>query len=171
MSSSSTPNVQPPTNTTTINNATTPAPSVQPSPSQPTLPPSDAFDFLPLTYDLLARLLPTTSTLSSNVPSINTTNNNNNNNTSETNNNNSNKPSGHLESKDVGIEASRIRLKIQKARALVSGLPDISRSIGEHEAEIAELQQKVRRQREILGGIRNLQVVKEAASTTGDRSR
>lgn len=43
----------------------------------------------------------------------------------------------------------------------MADLPDISRSIGEQDIEIKELQEKVRRQREILGGIRNLNVVKE----------
>jgi len=152
MSSSSTPNVQPVTTTTaTIAN------SIKPNPSPPSLPPSDAFDFLPLTYDLLARLLPTAATSSSNLPSI----------INNSSNNNSSKPPGHLEPKDVGTEASRIRLKIQKARALVADLPDISRSIGEQEVEISELREKVRRQREILGGIRDLQVVKEAAAAGG----
>ncbi|KAK6536251.1 hypothetical protein TWF281_000494 [Arthrobotrys megalospora] len=109
-------------------------------PHPPSFPPPETFDFIPHTYDLLVRLLPQNSSTSphtqTNLPPI--------------------------EPKDVDAEASRIRIKIQKARAILNDLPDITRSIGQQEDEIKALEEKIRKQREVLGRIRGLEAVKDA---------
>ncbi|EPS44706.1 hypothetical protein H072_1297 [Dactylellina haptotyla CBS 200.50] len=111
-------------------------------PSPPSFPPPETFDFIPNTHDLLLRLLPPNS------------------------------PPGQssqvnlapLEPKDVDNEASRIRIKIQKARAILNDLPDITRSIDQQEEEVKALEEKIRKQREVLGRIRDLKAVKDAAA-------
>ncbi|KAF3906467.1 hypothetical protein ABW20_dc0106145 [Dactylellina cionopaga] len=112
------------------------------TPSPPTFPPPETFDFIPNTHDLLQRLLPPNSA---------------NNATQST----SLTP---LEPKDVDAEASRIRIKIQKARAILNDMPDITRSIEQQEEEVKALEEKIRRQREVLGRIRELKVVRDAVS-------
>ncbi|KAK6363022.1 hypothetical protein TWF730_000471 [Orbilia blumenaviensis] len=111
-------------------------------PHPPTFPAPETFDFIPHTYDLLVRLLPQNSSTSphnqTNLPPI--------------------------EPKDVDSECSRIRIKIQKARAVLNDLPDITRSIEQQEAEMKALEEKIRRQREVLGRIRELKAVKAAKS-------
>lgn len=47
-----------------------------------------------------------------------------------------------------------MKIKIQKARAAVRGLPDIERTIEEQEEEIAELEDEVRRVRGVIAGMR-----------------
>lgn len=46
-----------------------------------------------------------------------------------------------------------MKIKIQKARVAVQGLPDVERTLEEQEVEIAELEEEVRRLRGVLGAI------------------
>jgi uncharacterized coiled-coil protein SlyX len=43
-----------------------------------------------------------------------------------------------------------VRLKIQKAKAVVANMPDVERTVEEQEEEIAELELRVERQRAML---------------------
>lgn len=66
---------------------------------------------------------------------------------------------GSLSLKDVPSATDHIKHKLQKARGQVRALPDMERSMGEQEAEIAELEERIRMQREALeklkgGGVR-----------------
>lgn len=56
-----------------------------------------------------------------------------------------------LDPKDLPQAAVPIKLKIQKAKAAVSTLPDVERSIEEQEDEIQELQKRIGRLRGVLG--------------------
>ncbi|KAF3922630.1 hypothetical protein ABW21_db0200619 [Orbilia brochopaga] len=121
-------------------------PSVSSSTVETSVPPSfplpETFDFLPNTHDLLGRLLPASAQLPSGTTAAAVTS---------------------LETKDVDAEASRIRIKIQKARVILGELPDISRTIEQQEEEMKALELKIAKQREVLGRIRQLQAVKDAA--------
>ena len=55
-----------------------------------------------------------------------------------------------LSPKDLATEAAAVKIKLQHARMVVEGLPDVDREVGEQEAEIAELEMRVERQREML---------------------
>lgn len=48
-----------------------------------------------------------------------------------------------LDAKDLPTEASSIKIRIQKAQAVVEGLPDIHRTVGEQEQEIKELETRI----------------------------
>lgn len=90
------------------------------------LPPPQTFDIIPPLSRLLSRLL--TNPLDPNV-----------------------QPS--LSPKDLATEVATIKLKIQKARTAVEGLPDIDRTIEEQEAEIRELKGRIRLLRSIRSEI------------------
>lgn len=55
-----------------------------------------------------------------------------------------------LSTKDLAAATDPLKHKIQRARAAVHTLPDITRTIPEQEAEIREWQDKIERQRETL---------------------
>lgn len=55
-----------------------------------------------------------------------------------------------LSTKDVVAATDPLKHKVQRARAAVRALPDIGRTIPEQEAEMRELEGKIRRQREVL---------------------
>ncbi|KAK6509257.1 hypothetical protein TWF481_004015 [Arthrobotrys musiformis] len=118
-------------------------------PHPPTFPPPETFDFIPQTYDLLVRLLPQNSSSSSATTTTTTSPH------AQTN-------LAPIEPKDVDAEASRIRLKIGKARSILNDLPDITRSIQQQQEEVKALEEKIRKQREVLGRIRELKAVKVA---------
>lgn len=61
-------------------------------------------------------------------------------------------PNAHppLDVKDLPTETSAVKIRIQKARAVVEGLPDIHRSVDEQEQEIAELEDRVARLRSVI---------------------
>ncbi|KAK6344202.1 hypothetical protein TWF696_007843 [Orbilia brochopaga] len=113
-------------------------------PGPPSFPPPETFDFIPNTHDLLLRLLPPSAQLPPGTAAT---------------------AVASLEPKDVDAEASRIRIKIQKARVVLGELPDISRTIEQQEEEMKALETKIAQQREVLGRIRQLQAVKDAAGT------
>ena len=56
----------------------------------------------------------------------------------------------YLSPKDLSIAASAVKIKIQKARVAVAGLPDAERTIEEQEGEIRELNGEVERLRGVL---------------------
>lgn len=56
--------------------------------------------------------------------------------------------------KDVPGATDGIKHKLQKARGQVRALPDMSRTVGEQEKEIAELEARIERQRNLLERLR-----------------
>jgi histone deacetylase complex regulatory component SIN3 len=61
-------------------------------------------------------------------------------------------PSAHpsLDVKNLPTATSSVRIRIQKARTVVEGLPDVHRSVDEQQMEIAELEDRVRRLRSVI---------------------
>lgn len=72
-----------------------------------------------------------------------------------------------LDPKDVAHESSRIRLKMEKARVMVSELPDVNRSLEEQKKEIRELEEKIERQGGIMRAVSKMEVVTEIAARVG----
>lgn len=72
-----------------------------------------------------------------------------------------------LDPKDVAHESSRIRLKMERARVMVSELPDVDRSLEEQKKEIRELEEKIERQRGIMRAVSRMEVVTEIAARVG----
>ncbi|KAJ5239587.1 Mediator complex subunit Med9 [Penicillium chermesinum] len=60
---------------------------------------------------------------------------------------NANQP---LNVKDLPIVTSSVKIRIQKARAVVEGLPDVHRSVEDQQKEIAELEDRVGRLRSVI---------------------
>lgn len=56
----------------------------------------------------------------------------------------------YLSPKDLSIAASAVKIKIQRARVTVAGLPDVERTFEEQEIEIRELEGEVDRLRGVL---------------------
>ncbi|KAJ6020658.1 hypothetical protein N7540_006162 [Penicillium herquei] len=67
-------------------------------------------------------------------------------------------PNAHppLDVKDLPTETSSVKIRIQKARAVVEGLPDIDRSVEEQEEEIAGLQDQVSRLEFVISDLKRL---------------
>lgn len=55
-----------------------------------------------------------------------------------------------LDIKDLPTEASSIKIRIQKAQAVVESLPDVSRSVAEQEEEINDLEGRISRLKSII---------------------
>lgn len=55
-----------------------------------------------------------------------------------------------LNVKDLPIATSSVKIRIQKARAVVEGLPDVHRSVDDQQKEIAELEDRVGRLRSVI---------------------
>ncbi|KAJ5661318.1 uncharacterized protein N7484_000690 [Penicillium longicatenatum] len=55
-----------------------------------------------------------------------------------------------LDVKDLPTQTSSVKIRIQKARAVVEGLPDVQRSVDEQQREIAELEDRVARLRSVI---------------------
>ncbi|EAW09516.1 RNA polymerase II mediator complex middle subunit MED9 [Aspergillus clavatus NRRL 1] len=55
-----------------------------------------------------------------------------------------------LSTKELPTEASAIKIRIQKAHAVVEGLPDIHRSVAEQEREIAELEDRISKLKSVV---------------------
>ncbi|KAJ5861497.1 uncharacterized protein N7529_008807 [Penicillium soppii] len=55
-----------------------------------------------------------------------------------------------LDVKNLPTETSSVRIRIQKARAVVEGLPDVHRSVDEQRREIWELEDRVSRLRSVI---------------------
>ena len=60
---------------------------------------------------------------------------------------------GHLDIQQLGPEANGIKVRIQKARAAVRGLPDVSKSLQEQEEDIKLLEARIAKMREMLKGL------------------
>jgi len=60
------------------------------------------------------------------------------------------KAHGHLDIKDLPTETSSVKVRIQKARDIVEGLPDVHRSVEEQQKEIDELEDRVARLRSVI---------------------
>ncbi|CAI7597129.1 unnamed protein product [Penicillium discolor] len=52
--------------------------------------------------------------------------------------------------KNLPTETSSVRIRIQKARTVVEGLPDVHRSVNDQQREITELEDRVRRLRSVI---------------------
>ncbi|KAH6721326.1 RNA polymerase II transcription mediator complex subunit 9-domain-containing protein [Leptodontidium sp. 2 PMI_412] len=63
---------------------------------------------------------------------------------------------GPLTIKDIPAATDGIKHKLQKARVLVKELPDMERSIAQQDEEMAELEERIRKQRDILGQLRDV---------------
>ena len=59
-----------------------------------------------------------------------------------------------LDIQQLVSEVSDIKGRIRRARAAVEGLPDVGRTVDEQEAEMAELRERIARQREMLGRLK-----------------
>jgi RNA polymerase II transcription mediator complex subunit 9 len=102
---------------------------------QPPFPPPQTFDILPQIYDLVSRLpssLPPSTT--STTPQL--------------------PISDRLDPKDLPTAALPIKHKIQKARAAVSALPDVDRTIEEQEDEIRELEERIEKSRGMVAELK-----------------
>lgn len=60
-----------------------------------------------------------------------------------------------LDVKDLPTATSSVRIRIQKARAVVEALPDVDRSVEEQQTEIAELEDRVARLRAVISDFGN----------------
>ncbi len=87
-----------------------------------TLPPPSTFDVVPALYSLLSRLLPSSPT-SHDTP---------------------------LEPQQLPLEATALKIKLQRARAAVETLPDMDRTIEQQQREIDEMGENIRQQRQVL---------------------
>lgn len=61
-------------------------------------------------------------------------------------------PNAHppLDIKDLPTETNSVKIRIQKARGVVEGLPDVHRSVDEQQKEIDELEDRVARLRSVI---------------------
>ena len=63
---------------------------------------------------------------------------------------------GALTLKDIPTATDELKHKLRKARVQVKELPDVQRSIAEQELEIRELEERIREQRRVLEGLRDM---------------
>ncbi|KAI1760127.1 RNA polymerase II transcription mediator complex subunit 9-domain-containing protein [Hypoxylon sp. FL1150] len=77
---------------------------------------------------------------------------------------------GELSLKEIPPAADVLKHRFQKARLLIKGLPDMSRTIPEQEVEIAALEARLGRQRDMLLKIRDMGArLAAAGQEDGDR--
>jgi hypothetical protein len=119
--------------TTSATPASTPLP-----PLPPPLPSPSAFDTLPPLHTLLTRLLTTTAQPADPNPTHTV----------------DPEAANQLDIQGLPTEASKLKIKLQKARLAVMALPDVGRSVEEQEEEIAELEERVKGLREVLNGLK-----------------
>ena len=62
--------------------------------------------------------------------------------------------SGVISTKDLPTATDGLKHKLQKARGQVRELPDIQRSVKDQEEEIGRLEERIRKQKEVLEGLR-----------------
>ena len=131
---------------TTITSDTRPINSSQPSETaRPPLPQPQIFDILPTLHELLSRIERAPPSTSSQLPDHDSTNTNN------------NEIGAHyqdqapLEPKELPTEVLAIKAKIRKALREVERLPDMEWSVEEQEEEITELEERIERQKEVVG--------------------
>jgi hypothetical protein len=63
---------------------------------------------------------------------------------------------GPLSIKDIPSATDDLKHNLHGARLQIKELPDMDRSVEEQEVEIRELEEKIRRQREVLVGLRDV---------------
>ncbi|SMR60415.1 unnamed protein product [Zymoseptoria tritici ST99CH_1E4] len=112
------------------------------------LPPPGTFDILPTLHELLSRVA-----LQQTDPNLQTANSN----LSDS------VPEGTsyiglspLAPKDLPTAVLEVKAKIRAALRAVEGLPDVERSLEEQDEEIAELEERIRRQRIVLSGLQDV---------------
>lgn len=71
-----------------------------------------------------------------------------------------------LDIKSLPTEVSSIKIRIQKAQAVVEGLPDIDRSVADQEAEMEELEDRIARLKSVIADFG-----KRAAPQNSERSK
>lgn len=77
---------------------------------------------------------------------------------------------GELSLKEIGPAADVLKHRFQRARLLVRGLPDTARAISEQEVEIAALEARLARQRDMLIKLRDMGArLAAAGQEDGDR--
>ncbi|ETS83661.1 hypothetical protein PFICI_05537 [Pestalotiopsis fici W106-1] len=72
---------------------------------------------------------------------------------------------GDISLRDFPASTDHLRLKLQEAKAVVLALPDMDKSVAQQEAEIRQLEDRIRRQHEQLAALRE----KGNAFATTDR--
>ncbi|KAJ5601887.1 hypothetical protein N7510_011421 [Penicillium lagena] len=73
-------------------------------------------------------------------------------------------PNAHppLDVKDLPTETSSVKIRLQKARTVVEGLPDVHRSVADQQQEIEELEDRVARLRSVISDFGSRAGMKEA---------
>ncbi|RYP75584.1 hypothetical protein DL771_002284 [Monosporascus sp. 5C6A] len=74
---------------------------------------------------------------------------------------------GELSLKEVPAAADALKHRFQRARAQIRTLPDMGRAVAEQEAEMAALEARLARQREVLARLRDVGV--RFAAAQGER--
>ncbi|KAH6651992.1 RNA polymerase II transcription mediator complex subunit 9-domain-containing protein [Truncatella angustata] len=64
-------------------------------------------------------------------------------------------PTGDISLRDFPPSTDHLRLKLQSAKSAVLALPDMDKSIADQEGEIRELEDRIRRQRDQLGALKD----------------
>ncbi|KAF2815327.1 uncharacterized protein BDZ99DRAFT_567192 [Mytilinidion resinicola] len=118
--------------TTSATPSSTPAP-----PAPPPLPSPSSFDILPPLHTLLTRLLTTTAQPADPNPTHTV----------------DPEAANQLDIQGLPSEATKLKLKLQRARMAVMALPDVGRAIEEQEEEIGELEERVRGLKAVLEGL------------------
>ena len=131
----------------------TPATPRTPAASQPTdtvpLPTAQTFDFVAPLHALLSRLVPATPGIAAQPNSADGA-------MPTTTDDATVTGGGHLDIQQLGPEANGIKVRIQKARAAVKGLPDVGKSLEEQEEDIKLLEARIAKMKEILRGLGNM---------------
>ncbi|KAI1643687.1 RNA polymerase II transcription mediator complex subunit 9-domain-containing protein [Daldinia loculata] len=78
---------------------------------------------------------------------------------------------GELALKEIPPAADVLKHRFQRARVLIRGLPDMNRTIPNQEAEIAALEARLARQRDMLDKLREMGAQLAAQQDDGDRDR
>ncbi|KAF3059194.1 putative microtubule-associated protein [Daldinia childiae] len=78
---------------------------------------------------------------------------------------------GELALKEIPPAADVLKHRFQRARVLIRGLPDMSRTIPNQETEIAALEARLARQRDMLDKLREMGAQLAAQQDDGDRDR
>jgi len=128
----------------------TPGTPRTPAASQPTdtipLPAAQTFDFVAPLHALLSRLVPDPPGLAAQHGQADGT-------VATSTDDTTGTGVGHLDIQQLGPEANGIKVRIQKARAAVKGLPDVSKSLQEQEEDIKLLEARIAKMREMLRGL------------------
>ncbi|KAI8963582.1 RNA polymerase II transcription mediator complex subunit 9-domain-containing protein [Daldinia sp. FL1419] len=78
---------------------------------------------------------------------------------------------GELALKEIPPAADVLKHRFQRARVLIRGLPDMTRTITDQEAEIAALEERLGKQKDMLDKLREMGARLAAQQDDGDRDR